>query len=162
MVRLPYGYHRRAGGWPPGLIVPAGSMVRRRLLPPSISPRQYVNPAVVPIGPYGFASGIVTGAGACQLFVGPTGYRATWELAQASVTTTTGAADTSTVSFFAQPAGTPSGFWQVGQSYAGGGDQVGLAGIKLVTGEYLYAIWTGAKPGDTASLVLSGRMTVLT
>jgi hypothetical protein len=122
----------------------------------------FSTPAVVPIGPYGFAQGIVNGSGVCQLFVAPTGYRSTWELAQASVSTTTGAADASTVTLYAQPPGTPSAFWQVGQSYAGGGDQIGLSGIKLVTGEVLYAVWAGGHPGDTASLILTGRMTVIT
>lgn len=162
MVRLPAGYNRRAGGWPPGMIVPAGSQVARRVLPPSVPPHHYTTPAQVPIGPYGFAQGIVAAGGSVTLRVGPAGFGTAWDLAQASVATTTGANDTSTVAFYGQPYGTPSAAWQVGQSYAGGGDQVGLAGIKLVTGEFLFAVWSGAKPGDTATLILSGVQTVLT
>lgn len=162
MVRTPAGYNRRAGGWPPGLVVPAGSMVARRVLPASVAPHHYQTPAQVPIGPYGFAQGIITAAGTLTLRVGPAAYGTSWNLAQASIGTTTGAADTSTAEFFAQPYGAPSPAWQVGQSYAGGGDQVGLAGIKLVTGEFLLVVWSGGHTGDTATLVLSGVQTVLT
>lgn len=162
MVRTPPGYNRRAGGWPPGMVVPAGSMVGRRVLPASLAPHHYVTPAQVPIGPYGFAQGIIGAAGTLTLHVGPTAFGTSWELAQASIGTTTGANDTATAEFFAQPYGTPSPAWQVGQSYAAGGDQVGLSGIKLVTGEFLFVVWSGAKPGDTATLILSGNQTVLT
>lgn len=265
MVRTPPGYHLRAGGWPPGSVVPAGSHVDRRVLPASVAPHHYLTPGQVPIGPYGFAQGTVPGfatttgssnappqftilnsvpvpagtytvnwsvtvsgttaaaevnnfllvlpglsgitsvngsapgtypqapvtftttggtaflqtgannatAGSVYsetlftasspltLHVGPTGYGTGWDLAQASIATTTGANDTATAAFFAQPFGTPSPAWQVGQSYAAGGDQVGLSGVKLVTGEFLFVTWTGAKAGDTATLILSGVQTVL-
>ena len=272
MVRTPPGYNRRAGGWPPGWVVPAGSHVDRRVLPRSVDPRQYATPAQVPIGPYGFAQGTIPGgtasastnapasfftfdilapnppagvytvtwsvtlagtvgapevnnfalmhgpaggphtliaqsvnAGAVGTYkqatqvvtlsgaetlvvkswnnngtggsvysatltasarlvigVGPAGFRTSWDLAQASIGTTTGAADSSTAELFAQPYGPPMPAFQVGQSYAAGGDQVGLAGVKLVTGEFLFVVWSGANPGDTATLVLSGNQTVLT
>lgn len=270
MVRTPPGYNRRAGGWPPGLVVPAGSMVNRQVLPAHVPPHHYLTPAQVPIGPYGFAQGIVQGykgvtgqltapaafatltsvgpipagvytinwtvqlsgsagagdannfqlynngvllansvnAGAAGIYpqapvtatvppgggqflevtagagagspgavykgtitgaslpltlhVGPSAFGTAWQLAQASIGTTTGANDTSTAEFFAQPYGTPAAPFQVGQSYAAGGDQVGLSGIKLVTGEFLFVVWTGANPGDTATLVLSGTQVVLT
>lgn len=162
MVRTPPGYNRRAGGWPPGLVVPAGSMVNRQVLPARVPPHHYLTPAQVPIGPYGFAQGIVGASGSVTLHVGPSAFGTAWQLAQASIGTTTGANDTATAEFFAQPYGNPSPAWQVGQSYAAGGDQVGLSGIKLVTGEFLFVVWSGAKPGDTATLVLSGVSTVLT
>lgn len=165
MVRVPRGpvaYNLRAGGWPPGTVVPAGTHLPRRVLPPSLPPHLYRVPSRVPIGPYGFAQGIIAAGGGLTLNVGPAGFNTGWELAQASITTSTGPADTSTVAFFAQPFGTPSTAWQVGQSYQGGGDQIPLSGIKLVTGEYLFAVWSGAKPGDTATLVLTGVMLVLT
>lgn len=165
MVRFPAGApfpNRRAGGWPPGLVVPAGSMVSRPLVPRSVSPHQFTTPAQVPIGPYGFAQGRVTAAGSCQLQVGPAGFFTSWLLAQASIGTTTGANDSATAEFFAQPYGAPSPAQQVGQSYAAGGDQIGLSGIKLVTGEFLFVVWAGAKPGDTCTLVLSGVQTVMT
>jgi hypothetical protein len=162
MVRTPPGYHLRAGGWPPGMVVPAGSHVARRVLPPSVSPRAFTTPARVPIGPEGFAQGTVAANGTCTLHVGPAGYQTSWELAQASIGTTTGASDTATAEFFAQPYGPPSPAFQCGQSYAAGGDQVGLSGLKLVTGEFLFVVWSGAHPGDTATLVLSGVRQVLT
>ena len=257
-----------AGGWG-GRVVPAGSQVGRQVLPRSVDPHHYTYPAQVPIGPYGFAQGIVQGyrsvtgqitspaafatltsvglapgtytinwtvkligaagagdannfqlynngtllansvnAGAAgtypqapvtasipnagaqfleitcgpapgtagvtysatitgasppmTLHVGPSGFHTSWDLAQISIGTTTGAADTSTAEIFAQPFGTPSPAWQVGQSYAAGGDQIGLSGIKLVTGEFVFVVWTGANPGDTATIILSGIQTVLT
>lgn len=269
MVRLPPGYHRRAGGWPAGWVVPAGTHVDRRVLPRSVPPGAFLarNRRVeVPIGPYGFAQGTVAGyatvtgsattpaaftiltsvplpagtftvtwtvalsgtpsgtdannfrlalsssglleqsvnagasgtypqqsvtvttgggqslqilsgpggstsgavytgtiggQGTVTLSVGPQGAGTSWDLAQVSVATTTGANDTSTVAFFAQPTGTVQAPWQVGQSYAGGGDQVGLAGIKLVPGERLYAVWSGGHTGDVATMILTGKMTVL-
>jgi hypothetical protein len=144
------------------MVVPAGSMVARPIVPRSVSPHQFTTPAQVPIGPYGFAQGKVTAGGTCQLQVGPAGFFTSWLLAQASIGTTTGANDSATAEFFAQPYGTPSPAQQVGQSYAAGGDQIGLSGIKLVTGEFLFVVWAGAKPGDTCTLVLSGVQTVMT
>lgn len=165
MVRFPAGApapNRRAGGWPPGMVVPAGSQVARRVLPHSTAPVHYNAPAQVPIGPYGFAQGTIAANGTCTLHVGPAGFFASWMLAQASIGTTSGAVDTSTAAFFAQAYGPPAPAQQVGQSYAAGGDQVGLSGIKLVTGEFLFVVWSGGKPGDTATLVLTGVQTVLT
>lgn len=152
-----------AGGWPRGVRVPAGSMVYRRLLPPVVPHRAFQLPADVPIGPDGFAQGIIA-SGTVTLSVGPSAAGSSWALAQASVATTTGVNDSSTVAFFAQPAinANPLLPFQVGQSPNGGGDQVGLAGIKLVTGERLYAVWSGGHNGDTATLILSGTKTVLT
>lgn len=151
-----------AGGWPRGVRVPAGSMVDRRLLPPVVPHRAFVTAADAPIGPDGFAQGIIA-SGTVTLSVGPSAAGTSWSLAQASVATTTGVNDSSTVAFYAQPAinAAPLLPFQVGQSPAGGGDQVGLAGIKLVTGERLYAVWSSANNGDTATLILSGIKTVL-
>ena len=273
MVRLPEGYHRRAGGWPAGWVVPAGTHVDRRVLPRSVPPGAFFDRnrrMNVPIGPYGFAQAIIAGfatasgsvttpaafqvlvtvtpSGAGGLYtvqwtvalsgsagagdannfrlvqanpllflansvnagangtypqapvswqappgasltitcgtaggssgavytgtipgegtsttvsVGPQGAGSSWDLAQVSVATTTGPNDTSTVAFFAQPTGAVAAPWQVGQSYAGGGDQVGLAGIKLVPGERLYAVWSGGHNGDVATMILTGVQTVL-
>jgi hypothetical protein len=136
--------------------------VARKVLPASIPPQQYATPVSVPLGAYGFAQATIGAAGTGQVAVGPQGYLTRWELAQASLSTTTGAADTASAELFAQPYGTPSQPWQVGQSYQAGGDQVGLAGISLITGEVLYVVWTGAHPGDIATLVLSGSLSVLT
>lgn len=152
-----------AGGWPRGVRVPAGSMVYRRLLPPVVPHRAFQMPADVPIGPDGFAQGIIAG-GTLTLSVGPSAAGSSWALAQASVATTTGVNDASTVAFYAQPAinAGPLLPFQIGQGFSGGGGQVGLSGIKLVTGERLYAVWTTANNGDTATLIVSGTKTVLT
>ena len=162
-MRLPVQFARAAGGWPAGSYVPAGLHVDRRVLPRSVPPGVFLfrgRQVEVPIGPYGFAQGTIAG-GTVTLSVGPQGAGTSWDLAQVSVATASGAADASTVAFFAQPAGTVQAPWQVGQSYAGGGDQVGLAGIKLVPGERLFAVWSSAKNGDVATMILTGVMTVL-
>jgi hypothetical protein len=137
-------------------------MVGRPVVPRSVSPYHFATPAQVPIGPYGFAQGKVAAGGTCQLYVGPAGFHTAWMLAQASISTTTGANDLATAQFYAQPYGAPAPAQQIGQSYAAGGDQVGLSGIKLVTGEFLFVVWSGAKPGDTCTLVLTGVQTVMT
>jgi hypothetical protein len=162
MVRLPPGYHYRAGGWPPGWIVPAGTQIARKVLPAHVPPVFYGHAVQTAIGPYGFAQATISAAGAAQVTIGPQAYQTRWELAQASIATTTGAADVATAELYAQPYGPPSAPWQVGQSYQAGGDQVGLAGVSLITGEVLIVVWSGGHPGDTATLVLSGTQTVLT
>jgi hypothetical protein len=122
----------------------------------------YATPAAVPLGPYGFAQAVISAGGTAQVVLGPAGYQTRWELAQAAIGTTTGAADVATAEVFAQPYGPPANPWQVGQSYQAGGDQIGLAGVSLITGEVLIVVWAGGHPGDTATLVLSGTQTVLT
>jgi hypothetical protein len=161
VVRLPQGYNRRAGGWPVGVRVPAGTQLYRRVQPRSIPQTAFRTPVQVEIGPYGFAQGVVA-AGTAQLVVGPTGYGTAWDLAQASVNSTVGPTDPATVEFFAQPYGPPSQPWQIGVSYQGGGDQVPLAGIRLVPGLFLFAVWSGATNGSTVTLVVSGTMSALT
>ena len=160
MVRTPRGYHRAAGSWPRGWVVPAGTQVPRIVQPRSVPQHAFRSAAAVPLGPDGFAQGIVAG-GTVTISVGPAGAGTSWDLAQVSVSTSTGANDASTVSIFVQVAGPPNDAWQVGQSYAGGGDQIGLAGIKMVPGERLYAVWSTAHTGDTAIIVLTGTKTVL-
>jgi hypothetical protein len=161
MPRTPPGYHRAAGSWPRGWRVPAGTQVPRVVQPRSLPLSHYVTPATVPIGAEGFAQGTISG-GTVTISVGPSGSGTSWDLAQLAISTTTGAADASTCSVFVQPSGPPNDAWQVGQSYAGGGDQIGLAGVKMVPGERLYAVWSGAHNGDTAVIVLTGSKTVLT
>lgn len=161
MVRVPAGFQARAqGGWPAGWVVPAGSQVDRRVLPRTVPHAAFSRLARVPIGPYGFAQGTIA-AGTVTVSVGPAGAGTSWDLAQASITTTTGAADAATAALFVQVTGSPVAAWQVGQSYAAGGDQIGLAGIKMVPGERLYVVWSSAKNGDTATLILTGVMSAL-
>jgi hypothetical protein len=136
-------------------------MVRRSVLPYSAPHRTFTAAAEVPLGPYGFAQGTITAGGTLTLAVGPQAAGTAWELAQAAISTATGAADTSTCAIYAQPYGPASAQWLVGQSYAGGGDQVGLAGVRVVRGEYVVAVWSGAHPGDVATLILSGTMRAL-
>lgn len=153
-------WQHRAGGWPPGWVVPAGTHVDRRVLPRVVPHLAFRQLAEVPIGPFGFAQGIVA-ATTVTVSLGPAGAGTSWELAQVSIATTTGANDASTCALFIQPAGTPNQNWQVAQSFSGGGDQLGLSGYKMVPGERLYAVWSSAKNGDTASLIVTGLMRAL-
>ena len=109
----------------------------------------------------GYSAKVVPASGTVTVYCGPQGVGTVWYPQAAAINTTTGANDASTVAFYAQPTGTVQAPWQVGQSYAGGGDQVGLAGIKLVPGERLYAVWSGGHSGDVATMILTGKMTVL-
>lgn len=124
----------------------------------------------VPIGQYqarlaglplsgGQAQGTISGAGTATLRVGPQGLGNVWYPAQATISTTTGAADLSTCQIFL---GTISvSINLVGQSYAGGGDTVALAVPPLVPGYFLIAIWSGAHAGDQCSVNIIGTMDAL-
>jgi hypothetical protein len=96
----------------------------------------------------------VSGSGGATVQLGPTGYGVRWYPYQAKIATSSGAADTSTCTLYL---GVISSGTQIGgQSYAGGGDVIGLAGDMLQPGEFIIAVWAGAKPGDLATLRLSG------
>lgn len=154
MVRIPDGwpFARRAGGWPPGMRVPAGTHVRRQVLPRQVPLRHYGERVSTPIDD-GIAQATVA-SGAATVKVGPAGFGVRWYPAQAIINTTTGANDVSTCQLFK---GVISAASQIGaQSYAGGGDTIGLAGMDLQPGEFIYAVWSGAVNGDVATLRVLG------
>jgi len=96
----------------------------------------------------------VTGAGAATVTVGPTGVGTRWYPVKADITTTSGTTDASTCALYV---GVISLATQIGgTSYAGGGDTFGLAGHMLQPGDFLIAVWAGGKPGDTATLRITG------
>ena len=152
MVRVPGYQHPTAGGWPHSprtrTRLPASRPLAdfTRRVRTRITQAEGTRAQVVP------ASGLVT------LIVGPDGLR-TWYLTHATVQTTTGANDTSTVRIQVGPAS--GGIVLGGQAYAGGGESVGLGNQPLRPGDFVTAQWTGAKPGDTAQLTVFGDQDVL-
>lgn len=91
--------------------------------------------------------------------VGPQGLGTIWYPAQATLSTTTGAIDLSTAQVFLGSTGVPNNM--VGQSYAAGQDTIGLAVPALAPGQLLICQWTGAHPGDQATMNIVGTMDVL-
>lgn len=161
MVRVPDGwpFATRAGGWPRGMR--AGTVraphVDRRVLPRSTPVHGYVNRVSTPIDD-GTGQAVIT-AGAATVKVGPSGFGVRWYPVQAIISTTTGVADASTCQFFK---GVISASSQIGgQSYAGGGDTIGLAGMELQPGEFVYAVWSGGNNGDVATLRVIGAKSSL-
>jgi len=146
-VRLPAGYHRRAGGWH---AAPRTTIAVR----PAPTPVEHFRTRHQgPIRSDGTGQSLVAG-GAAVVRVGPQGLGTRWSLQQAAISTTSGAADASTCTLYAGAVSIANMIG--GQSYAGGGDNVGLTGLELQTGEFLIAVWTGAVSGDAATLRLSG------
>jgi hypothetical protein len=125
-----------------------------------VVPIELYRPLVrVPIHGEGTGQAIVNGAGAATVTVNPQGLGTRWYPVKADISTTTGANDTSTCQLFlgAQSVNTQIG----GTSYAGGGDTFGLAGHALGPGDLLIAVWAGAKPGDIATLRVTGDQVVM-
>jgi hypothetical protein len=94
------------------------------------------------------------GAGVVQL--APDGMTA-WLVRQATVATTSGPTDGSTVQ------GYRSGVFphrQIFQSNQGGGDVFDFA-ARLRPGDTLVAVWSGGNPGDTATLNVTGILHAL-
>ena len=110
------------------------------------------------IGGNGIAGGVISAGGSATIAVGPQGYGTRWYPNQLSVATASGAADASTVAFYVNVIG-PGGF--LGQSYAGGGDQPGIAVPEVQPGDLIYAVWSGGHPGDWCQLTVTGPMDVL-
>ena len=110
------------------------------------------------IGNNGIGGGQIGGGGSATVAVGPQGYGTRWYPNQLGVATASGSTDTSTCAFFLNVVG-PGGW--LGQSYAGGGDQIGLAVPEMQPGDLLYAVWSGGHNGDWCQLSVIGPMDVL-
>ncbi|HEV2243547.1 MAG TPA: hypothetical protein VGR98_21050 [Streptosporangiaceae bacterium] len=90
---------------------------------------------------------------------GPEGIGARWALDQAGIATSVGPGDTATCAVYAGPQA--SAPYLVAQSYAGGGDAIGLAGYTLQPGEFVFAVWSGGTPASLGQLKVAGTKTVL-
>lgn len=153
-VLRPRVYPVQAGTWraaPGGLV---------KLRTPPVTPIEaFTRRVSAPIGVDGQAAAAVLASGSVTLQAGPQGIGASWALDQAGISTSLGAADSATCAVYAGPQA--SAPYLVSQSYAGGGDAVGLAGVTLQPGEFVFAVWSGGTPGTTAALKVSGVKTVL-
>lgn len=124
----------------------------------------------IPIGAYtGKASGIpltggqnqakVPGNGILTLTAGPQGLGTVWYPAQVTLSTTTGALDTSTALVYLGSQGVP--ITLVGTVFTGNGT-VALAIPSMSPGQVLIVTWTNAHSGDTAAFNIVGSMDALT
>jgi len=142
---------RAAGSW--GL---PGPGIRR---PPVAPLHQFTSVMRVAIRPgEGTRTAVVSGAGTATVTIGPDAL-ITWYVAYVSISTTTGAADSSTCQVQVGPAG--HGINPSGQSYSGGGDVVSLGGRALKPGEYITLAWSGGKPADLAIATVYGDQDIL-
>jgi hypothetical protein len=106
------------------------------------------------------ASGTGGAGGQAVVQVSPQGLGTVWYPAQATISTTSGAADTSTCAVYLGPQNIPTNL--VGFSYSGGGDTVSLAVPALSPGQILTAVWSGGHAGDIATMNVVGTMDALT
>jgi hypothetical protein len=107
----------------------------------------------------GQVTGIVGAGGGVTLKVGPQGLGNVWYPVQCTISTSTGAADTSTCAVYLGSQAQQN--LQGGQSYAGGGDVVALSIASMSPGDLLIAIWTGATAGAIAAVNIQGTMEAL-
>jgi hypothetical protein len=124
----------------------------------------------VPIGRYtgkisgvpltgGQASGPVSAGGTLTLSAGPQGLGTAWYPAQVTLSTTTGALDTSTALVYLGVGGVPTTL--VATVYSGNGTAA-LAIPAMQPGDLVIVQWSGGHPGDTASFNILGTMDALT
>lgn len=154
VLRQPVAYPASAGTW---RAAPGG--LRKLRAPPVIPIEMFTRRESAPIGTEGQVSAVIPASGTVSLQAGPQGVGARWALDQAGIATSVGAADTATCAVFAGPLALAP--FLVAQSYAGGGDAIGLAGYTLQPGEFVFAVWTGGTPGSTAQLKVAGTKSVL-
>jgi hypothetical protein len=107
----------------------------------------------------GQAQGLVPASGLLTLLVGPQGLGTVWYPAQATISTTTGALDTSTALVYLGSGSVPSQL--VATVYSGNGTAA-LAIPDMQPGDSLIVAWSGANPGDTAGVNIIGTMDALT
>ena len=151
----------RPGVWPAGAgtwRAAAGGL--QKVTAPGVIPIEAFRRRVtVPIGIDGQASALIPASGSVTLQAGPQGIGASWALDQAGIATSVGPADPATCAIYAGPQA--SAPYLVAQSYAGGGDAVGLAGYTLQPGEFVFAVWSSGTVGSLAQLKVAGKKSVL-
>ena len=132
--------------------------------PRSTPIEMYTQTVRTPIpGPDATKTGTMSASGTVTISIGPQGWGKKWYPQIASIATTSGANDASTCSLYLSAWGqgtTPQNLIN-GQSYAGGGDSIGLAVPPVYPGHVITAVWSGGKSGDTASLTIYGDQDAL-
>lgn len=148
---MPRWISRAAGGW--GL---PGPMIRR---PPVAPVTQFRGVRRVAIRPgEGTGTATISAAGTAKITLGPAAL-ITWYVSYVSISTTSGANDSSTCSVTLGPA--TNGIVPGGQSYVGGGDTISLGGRALRPGEYITLQWSGGNQGDLAIATVNGEQDIL-
>jgi len=109
----------------------------------------------------GQAQGLIPSGGALTLAVGPQGLGTVWYPAQVTISTSTGALDTSTALVYAGPSTILTPATLVGTVYSGNGT-VALALPDMTPGQVVTVAWTGAHQGDQAGVNVIGTMDALT
>jgi hypothetical protein len=105
-------------------------------------------------------SGTITpGSLPLSLSVGPQGLGTNWYPAQVTLSTTTGALDTSTANIYLGVGGVPTTL--VGSIFSGNG-VAALAVPPMQAGDLLFVTWANGHGGDTAALNVIGTMDALT
>jgi len=104
----------------------------------------------------GQAQGIISGAGALSLSVGPAGAGNVWYPASITIQTTSGTNDFSTCSVFLGPAGV--GVTLIATIFPGGVGTASLAIPSMTPGQYIIAVWSGGHAGDIATINVVGVM----
>jgi len=152
MVRVPPGLQSPAGAYAPGMLRwgPVARPIRR--LPLQVYRRRVSS---VPLTG-GQAQGTILAAGTLTLSVGPAGAGNVWYPASVTISTTTGINDSSTCQIFLGPAGIPIALQAT--LFPGGAGTASLAIPSMTPGQYVIAVWSGAKNGDTASINIVGTM----
>ena len=103
----------------------------------------------------GQALATVPASGTLTLSVGPQGLGNVWYPVQVTISTTTGALDTSTALVYLGSGNVPNTL--VATVYSGNGT-VALAIPDMTPGQTLVVQWTGAHPGDVAAFNVIGTM----
>lgn len=160
MIFVPAWIHRQAAGrggstysWHPGLR--GSGMTRPRRPPVTVFSRVISG---VPLSG-GQAPTTIAADGTGTASIGPQGLGTSWYPAAAVISTTSGAADNSTAQVFLGSAGVLN--LLQGQSYAGGGDTIGLSVPQMRQGDLIIVKWSGGKPGDQAVVNIVGTMDAL-
>jgi hypothetical protein len=143
---------------PSGTWRAAGWRFAKLRAPASLPPEAFTRVRRVIIGANGIGGGVISGSGAATVSVGPQGYGTRWYPNQLACATQTGPSDASTCAFYLNIVG-PGGF--LAQSYAGGGDQPGVAVPEMQPGDLLFAVWAGGHAGDWCQLTVTGPMDIL-
>lgn len=138
----------RAGSWHA-----AGGLFRYLTHPPAIPIHHYTGRARGPIAGLGITQTVIGAGGGGTAKVGPSGLGTRWYPQSVTLSTKTGAADNSTATAYL---GVLAASAIVGQSYAAGGDVIGLAVPMMQPGDLLYIVWSGGVVGDWASMQVIG------
>lgn len=153
-IRTPYPVPAvPAGSWRA-----AGGVFRKLTVVPAVPVRHFTRRERGPIAGNGISQGIISGSGAASVSVGPSGLGTRWYPQSVAIATKTGAADASTATVYL---GAVVASNIVGQSYAGGGDSVGLAVPMMQPGDLLTVVWASGHPGDWASIQVVGDLEAL-